>query len=225
MAVKKSKKKVTIIHEHPRRVPVSNKNPSGITIVDDHLRRVPGTSLSVDEMLEIAKNYNKNNIPYPTAKKLKSYPNADNYDELIAIWTDYFNKKLSANPSLDADVIKALIGSESGFQEDPIGNKTALGIAQITKQTLKILQNQNGEAKDFIFKKIRQKDLKNPDIAIPMAIRWLIKKQQMAERKLKRLPTHEETILEYKGLLKSKSSWKTDALVNYKEKYETLKSK
>ena len=225
MTTKLPKKRITTVHEHPRHVPVSSKNPSGITIVDEHLRRVPGTFLDADEISKITKNYDRKNIIYPTAKKLKEYPGADTYDETIAIWTDYFNRKLNANPPLDPDVIKALIGSESGFREDPKGNKIALGLAQITKQTLKILQDPNGEAKDFIFKKIRQKDLKNSEIAIPMAIRWLIKKQEMAERKLKRIPTHEETILEYKGLLKSKSPWKADALYNYKEKYEILKSK
>ncbi|MCB0349721.1 MAG: hypothetical protein KDD38_00975 [Bdellovibrionales bacterium] len=40
--------------------------------------------------------------------------------------------------------------------------KIALGIAQITKKTLKILKDTNGESKDFIFKGIRQKDLKDP---------------------------------------------------------------
>lgn len=193
--------------------------------MDEHLRRTPGTSLDADEISAIAKNYDRKNILYPKAKKLSKYPNADTYDETIAIWTDYFNEKLNTDPPIDPDVIKALIGSESGFKEDPKGNTVALGIAQITKQTLKILQDPNGEAKDFIFKKIRQKDLKNPEVAIPMAVRWLIKKQEMAQRKLKRIPTHEEIVLEYKGLLKSKSPWKAGALDNYKEKYESLKRK
>jgi hypothetical protein len=46
------------------------------------------------------------------------------------------------------DVVKALISSESDFNPDPLGNrKIAIGIAQITKKTLKILQDPNGEAK------------------------------------------------------------------------------
>lgn len=89
------------------------------------------------------------------------------------MWTDYFNKKFNSNPPLDPDVVKALIASESGFRLDPKENKIAFGIAQITKPTFKILQAPDGETKDFIFKKIRQKDLKDPNIAIPLAVRWL----------------------------------------------------
>jgi hypothetical protein len=225
MATKTPKKKITTVHKHPRHVPVSQKNPSGTTIVDEHIRRVPGTYLDLNEILSIAKNYNRKEINFPTTGKLEEYPDADKYDETIAIWTDYFNKKFGANPPLDPDVVKALIGSESGFDADPKANKTAFGIAQITKQTLKILQDPKGETKDFIFNKIRLKDLKNPDVAIPMAIRWLFKKKDMAERKLKRSPTNEEIILEYKGLLKSKTPWRNNGLESYSKKFRDLKSK
>ena len=67
--------------------------------------------------------------------------------------------------------MKALIASESGFRLDPRENKVAFGIAQITKDTLRIIQDPKGETKEFIFNKIRQKDLKNPNIAIPMGHR------------------------------------------------------
>lgn len=87
-------------------------------------------------------------------------------------------------------------------------NPGAIGIAQITKETLQIIQDPDGEAKDFIFNKISQKDLKNPDVAIPISVRWLAYKKERAESKLGRPATHEEIILEYKGLLKSKSDYK-----------------
>lgn len=67
------------------------------------------------------------------------------------MWTDYFNKKFNANPPLEPDVVKALISSESDFHPNPPGNrKIAIGIAQITKQTLKILQDPDGEAKEVL---------------------------------------------------------------------------
>lgn len=225
MPVKTKSKKNTIVHEHPRHVGVSPKNPSGTTIVDEHIRRLPGTYLDLKGIIEVAETYDRKGIKYPTPGKLKEYTDADKYDEVIAIWTDYFSKKFGAKPPLDPDVVKALIGSESGFQADPKLNKTAFGIGQITKQTLKILQDPKGETKDFIFNKIRLKDLKNPDVAIPLAIRWLFKKKQMAERKLKRSPTHQEVILEYKGLLKSKTPWRNNALESYDKKYSELKNK
>ncbi len=217
---------MTTVREHPLRVPVSKKNPSGITIRDRHLRRLRGTYLDAAEIASIFRNYDRKGIFHPTAGKLNKYKNADKYDEAIAVWTDYFNKKFNANPPLDPDVVKALIASESSFNPDPSRNrKIALGIAQITKKTLKILQDPNGEAKEFIFKDIRQKDLKDPHISIPMAVRWLHRKRETAANQLKHVPDNEEVILEYKGLLKSDIKLKNEALEIYRSHYELLKNK
>jgi len=217
----KKTKKVTVVHTHPRRVKPSAKNPTGVTIVDEHLRRLPGTYLDELEIYKIANSYKIKNIPRPSKNKL-NLEGENTYDDLIAIWTDYFNNLFSIKPPLDADMIKALIGSESEFILNP-ENPGAIGIAQITKETLKIIQDPNGEAKDFIFNKISPKDLKNPDIAIPVAVRWLAYKKERAESKLGRAVTHEEIILEYKGLLKSKSDYKKSALKKYRGLYDKLK--
>lgn len=112
---KKAGKKITTVREHPLHVPVSKKNPTGITIRDRHLRRLKGTYLDTDEIDSIFKNYDRKGIIYPAKGKLKDYPGADKYDEAIAVWTDYFNKKFNADPPLDPDVVKALMASESGF--------------------------------------------------------------------------------------------------------------
>jgi hypothetical protein len=154
---KKSLKKITTVREHPMHVPFSEKNPTGITIRDRHLRRLKGTYLDAAEIESIFKNYDRKGIAYPTKKKLtEKYKSADDYDEIIAVWTDYFNKKFNVDPPLDPDVVKALISSESDFNPDPPGNrKIAIGIAQITKKSLEVLQDPNGEAKEFIFKDIR----------------------------------------------------------------------
>jgi hypothetical protein len=221
----KLQKKITKVRQHRRHVPVSNKNPTGITIVSRHLRRLSGTYINVREIESIFKTYDRKNVKYPTPKKFGKYINADKYDEVIAVWVDYFNKKFSAKPPLDPDVIKALIASESGFRPDPSENKKAFGITQITPATLKILQDPKGEAKDFIFSKICQKDLKDPNIAIPMSVRWLHRKRATAAHQLNRVPDHEELILEYKGMLKSKSDLKNKALKNYRDHYGLLKKK
>jgi hypothetical protein len=222
---KKPSKKITTVREHPMHVPVSEKNPTGITIRDRHLRRLKGTYLDAAEIEFIFKNYDRKGIAYPTKRKLTvKYKNADKFDEIIAVWTDFFNKKFNANPPLDPDVVKALISSESDFNPNPLGNrKIAIGIAQITKKTLKILQDPKGETKEFIFKDIRQKDLKGPNISIPMAVLWLHRKKETAASKLKSVPNHEEIILEYKGLLKSDSDYKRAGLKKYREAYATLK--
>lgn len=220
---KKPLKKITTVREHPLHVPVSEKNPRGITIRDRHLRRLKGTYLDTVEIESVFKNYDRKEIVYPTKGKLKDYKNADAYDDAIAVWTDYFNKKFNADPPVDPDVVKALIASESGFRADPRENKKAFGITQITPSTLKVVQNPKGEAKDFIFSKVRQKDLKNPNIAIPMGVRWLFRKRATAVNQLKRAPDHEELILEYKGLLKSDSDYKKSGLKKYRKAYAELK--
>ncbi len=85
------------------------------------------------------------------------------------------------------------------------------------------MQDPKGEAKEFIFKKIRQKDLKDPDVAIPMGVRWLFRKRTTAMNRLKRTPNHEGLMLECKGLLKSKTDYKNAALKNYRKEYARLK--
>ncbi len=221
--VKNIKKKTTTVQEHPLHVPISAKNPTGITIRDRHLRRLKGTYLNVDEIMAIFRNYNRKGIVYPNQDKLKEYKDADKYDDAIAVWTDYFNKKFKADPPLDPDVVKALIASESGFRADPHENKKAYGITQITPETLKIVQDPKGEAREFIFNKMRQKNLKDPNIAIPIGVRWLFRKRATAINQLKRPPDHEELILEYKGLLKSHSNYKKAGLKKYRRAYADLK--
>lgn len=219
----KPKTKTTVVRTHPRKVRPTIKNPQGVTIVDRHLRRLPGTYLDEKEIYKIVNGYSLKKIKYPSKNKLK-YENEYAYDQLIAIWADYFTKLFNLDQLIDLNMIKALIASESGFKPSA-DNGIAYGIAQITKQTLKIIQDPNGEVKDFIFTDIRQKDLKNPDIAIPMAVRWLAHKQRMAERRLKRNVTSEEIILEYKGLTKSKTDYAATALKNYRKYYAILNKK
>ena len=216
------KKKTVTVKEHPRKVAVSKKNPSGVTTVDQHTRRLEGTFLDHAEIEKITKNYKTKGLVYPKSGKLLDHAGADLQDELIALWTDYFNKKFPSTAFLDPDVVKALIGSESSFRLDP-KNPLAFGIAQITKETFKALQDPKGEVKEFIFSKFILKDLKNPKVAIPMAIRWLFRKKRLARGKLGREPNAEEIILEYKGLLKSRSDYQKNALKKFRELYARLK--
>lgn len=216
---KKSRKKATTVRAHPLRVPVSERNPTGITIRDQHVRRLKGTYLDRDEIASTFKNYNRKNLVYPGKLGVQD---SEKYDELIAIWTDYFNKKFNADPPLDPDMVKALIQSESDFIENP-KNPRATGLIQITPETFQILQEPSGEVKEFIFKDIKKKDLKDPAINIPMGIRWLYRKKRLADGKLGRAASHEDIILEYKGLLKSKSNYKESALKKYRKAYATLK--
>ena len=115
--------KTTTVRDHVLTVPVSNKNPTGKTIRDRHIRRLPGTDLNNDEIVALFKNYDRKGLIYPNAEKLlKEYKNSDDYDELIAVWVDYFNKKLGVNTPLEPDSIKALIAKEKHGEVKILGN-------------------------------------------------------------------------------------------------------
>ncbi len=222
MPVKK-KTKTVVVREHPRRVPVSKKNPTGRTIVDRHLRHIEGQYLDLNLIDLTLKNYDKKNILYPANGKL-NLPNEDRYDDLIAVWADYFNKKLNLKSPLDPDMVKALIASESTFKPDAVNAKAA-GLTQITTDTLKILQDLSGESKDFVFKDIRKKDLNDPNVSVALGVRWLAYKKSYAEKVLKRAVTSDEVIQVYKGILNDRSTKADDIMKKYRMFYGKLKKK
>lgn len=219
----KKKSKIVVVREHQRRVSASKKNPSGRTTVDRHLRHIEGQYLDSNLIEKTFKEYDKKKVLYPTKQKL-DLPNEDKYNDYIAVWLDYFNKKLNLKTPLDPDMIKALIASESTFKPNA-KNKKAIGLTQITTETLKILQDLSGESKDFVFKDIRKKDLENPNISLALGVRWLAYKQQYAEKVLKRTVKPDEVIQVYKGILNDKSKNAKHIMKKYREFYEKLKKK
>lgn len=218
---KKKKSKTVVVHEHPRRVPVSKKNPSGITVVDRHLRHIDGKYLDLNLIEETFKKYDKKSIPFPEKRKL-GLADEDKYDEYIAMWTDYFNKKLNLKSPLDPNMVKALIASESTFNPNAV-NANATGLTQVTTDTLKILQDLDGEVKDFVFKDIRRKDLKDPNASVALGVRWLAYKKIYAEKILKRPATSDEVIQFYKGILNDRSNKATEIMEKYRKFYGKLK--
>jgi soluble lytic murein transglycosylase-like protein len=219
----KKKTKTVVVRQHQRRVSISKKNPLGQTIVDRHMRHIDGQYLDLNLIYETFKNYEKKNSLYPAKGKL-NLPNEDRYDDYIAIWVDYFNKKLNLKSPLDPDMIKALIASESTFNHNAV-NAKATGLTQITTDTLKILQDLDGESKDFVFKDIRRKDLKNPNTSIALGVRWLAYKKSYVEKVLKRTATSDEVIQAYKGILNDKSTDANDIMKKYRMFYGKLKKK
>ena len=145
----KKKTKIVVVREHSRHVPTSKKNPSGLTIVDQHLRHIDGRYLDLVLIEKTFENYDKKKILYPGKEKL-FMRDEDKYSEYIAVWVDFFNKKLNLKFLIDPDMVKALIASESTFNPNAV-NMNAKGLTQITTDTLQILQDLNGESKDFIF--------------------------------------------------------------------------
>lgn len=101
------------------------------------------------EMHAIADTHFKDLTGPPASGKLP-YEDGDKYDALIRGWTRYWNEVFQPKDPLDPGLIKALIATESGFRlEPPVQNAGAAGNAngliQLTDQTIRILQDPDGD--------------------------------------------------------------------------------
>lgn len=180
--------------------------PSGISDVDGHCRANPSKRdiLMFDEMklIEMTKLFSEAPKPNP----FKSNPSwGEKYDKQIGGWVRYWNDILGLKNKIDPNIVKALIASESSF--DPMAaargvpmTKQARGLIQLMPQTRKILSDPKGELKDHLIKADKD-DLFDSTVSISMGVRWLVRKQEIASRKLKREATWKEAVLEYKGIL------------------------
>ena len=157
------------------------------------------------EMTEIAKqNFSKvKNKPCPSS--LKFGKAGSKFDAPIAGWVKYWNDIFNPKDSLEPNLIKALIASESGFDPKLLANKknqnSARGLTQITNGTRIALGDEKGELKDH-FVIVTRNDLNDSNVNICAGIRWLFQKRALASGKLGRPANWEEAVAEYKGVLK-----------------------
>lgn len=132
---------------------------------------------------------------------LKEFPNADKFDKQIRGWVRYWNEILKPDEILNANLIKALMATESGFDQNS-DNKTknihARGLMQIRDQTLHILGDHKGELKDYLIH-LAANNLLDLSANICVGVRWLFQKKKLASARLKRTASWEEAIIEYKG--------------------------
>jgi predicted nucleotidyltransferase len=190
------------VDRHPRELKTG-------TIVDrdGHCRKNKSGKdlLKGEEIDEISKLDVFRNVKVKATKgKLKYGGREDIYDEYINGWTEYWNDVFKTGNPLHPDHVKILIATESGFRTQTntpnrlrVGN--AQGLVQLTEQTQKILKDYKGELKDH-FVILKKKDVFDPNKNICAAIRWLFRKRETAKHKLKREPTWEEVLIEYKGI-------------------------
>jgi hypothetical protein len=179
---------------------------NGTTLVDGHCRKNPSKKeiLTIDEIHEIQNRYIKSLKSKTASYKAVYKSKADLYDNLITGWTQYWNDIFKPTVPLEANFVKALMASESSFSPNIStripGHKNAKahGLMQITDQTIKIVNDPKGELKDHIFS-IKKNDIYDPGVNISIAIRWLFHKKFMADRRLKRAATWQESLIEYKG--------------------------
>jgi hypothetical protein len=197
---------------HPMHVPPSSTHPNGyITTRHEHCALNPSgkDQFFPDEIKEISNKYFESLKEKPCPLDLGFKNTGNKYDDLIAGWTQYWNDIFNPTNPLDANIVKALIASESGFDPSLLANKkdsnSARGLMQITNETRKILGDEKGEIHDHYITASKE-DLNDPSINICAGIRWIIQKQKLASSFLGRNATWEEAILNYKSILKKSDS-------------------
>lgn len=207
--------------------------PKGLTSVRQHCRRNPSgkDQLYPKEIKSVTDNQLENPQYSGSLGKISKPSYANDYDQLILIWTQYWNDIFSPMIKLNPNIVKALMGSESTFNvkvlDQKINSKNfARGLMQISDQTREILSDEKGELKQHYFT-ITKDDVKKPEIAIASSIRWLFHKKDTASHYLKSEATWEEATADYKGYLRRKQSYKqSQGMKNFFELlYELEKNK
>jgi len=200
------------VQEFNRSVPISEKNPSGTTSVREHCRRNPSgrDQLYPDEIYLIS-NIGKTHS-LPKIGKMSAPRNANDYDQLITIWTQYWNDVLLPKEKLSPSVVKALFFSESSFnlkvKEKKVGPRNyARGPLQITDETRRILADESGEVKNHHMT-LSSADVKQIELAVAAAVRWLFHKRELASKYLRRQASWDEAVADYKGYLRKKKDFR-----------------
>ena len=193
------------VNQHPRK-----EDKDSIVLVKGHCRRNPSNKdvLEIDEIKEMSSVFvsmlKKDELP--SSNPLGFGEKGKKYDELIGLWTKYWNDIFNLEEKLDPNLVKALMATESGFQEIPAnapkGHK-AIGIMQLMPETIRLLSNPK-ELKNFHID-LTQKEAWDPAVNIASAIRWLFRKREVGEARLKRKLTWIEVIEEYKGITGSQN--------------------
>lgn len=195
---------------HPR-YPIGRQ----IQDVDGYCRKIKSGKdlLQGDEIDFISKSSSFQSVkPIPQLYNGKEkILHANDYDVYIAGWCKYWNDIFQPEILIDANLIKALIHSESTFNsraqarnKKELGG-TARGLIQLTEQTLQVLKNKKGEIKDH-YVELTKEELFEPSKNICAGIRWIFRKSEILQKRLRRSPTWIEVIAEYKGLSKQLKS-------------------
>ena len=198
-----------LVKKHNVHIPPSKEHPNG-QIIERHEHCALNSSkkdiLSFDEIQAITEEHFHQLTGAPKAGTLKGYTHADQFDAEIRGWTRYWNDIFSLPDPLNANLVKALIASESSFHsETDISAKKhgrARGLMQITDSTMTALSDHHGELSDYLicFEHIK---LFNPTANICCGVRWLFRKKITASSKLGRHANWFEAVADYKGILKN----------------------
>ena len=221
------------VRTHSERIHPSKKHPQGHTIIrHEHCARNPSHKkvLSFDEIRDISeKNFsNLSGSPALATGLLAEFDDANKYDVLIRGWVRYWNEIFQPKEPLDPNWVKALMATESSFNEKAIYNeyklkkKYAYGLLQVTAETAGILKDHKGELSNYLID-VKVSDLYDPSINICCGVRWLFRKRLIASSKFGKEASWEDTIIDYKGYRKDVDNGKEpDALKKMRKYYDQL---
>ncbi len=213
------------VKEHIIHIKPNKKHPDGLVKVHEYCANNPShkEELSYDEIQYITQTYFDNLSGPPTPDVLtRKYPTADDFDGLIRGWTKYWDDVFNLDDPLDANLVKALLGSESSFDINPPRTKNAHGLMQILHDTFLILQNPKGELHDYLIR-IPWNKILDSTSNICMGVRWLFQKKKLASVRLKRTASWDEAVIEYKSYWNEVNKGQIPrGLANFREFYELL---
>jgi hypothetical protein len=135
------------------------------------------------------------------------FKNGNKYNDLISGWSAYWNEILKPEIPLHPNYVKALMATESSFNESPPSptkDHKAIGLMQIMPETVGHLGPRSKDIKDH-FVEISLEDTRDPSVAIAAATRWLFRKHQLVKRK-KNETTWMDALEEYKGITNQKGT-------------------
>ena len=110
--------------------------------------------------------------------------NGNKYNDLISGWSAYWNEMLKPEIPLHPNYVKALMATESSFNESPPSptkDHKAIGLMQIMPETVGHLGFRSKDIKDH-FIEISLEDARDPSVAIAAATRWLFRKHRLVVR-------------------------------------------
>lgn len=181
----------------------SKRHPDGVVPYGSFCRLNPSRKSSIypEELGFISEKYFKG-----LGKTLSQDPDfkkRDQFDDLIVGWTKYWNDIFKPTELLEAELVKALIATESSFNikvKDKDAGKAgkARGILQVTDEAQKAMNESTSEINDYLVH-VTRKELKDPNLNIAAGVRWLFHKKALTDSMLGRPSSWYEAIIFYKG--------------------------
>lgn len=199
------------IKKHVVHIPPSKEHPNG-EIIERHEHCAINPSkkdiLSFDEIQAMTEKYFHQLSGPPKSGVFTDYAYADKFDAEIRGWTRYWNDIFSFPDPLSADLVKALIVSESSFHSKTNrpagkGKGRARGLMQVTDATMHILSDHHGELSNYLICFDHSK-LLDPSANICVGVRWLFRTMIMAKSRIGDKATWIDAVAVYKGKLEEK---------------------